>query len=87
MSQRGSRFKVQITEHWVEDQKRKEWLQVYDYRRALKEGERDHAYVEEVVPTEQSRTVLEAEVESLDIDEVVAAVFRLSLVDPRSPGR
>lgn len=80
---RNRLFKVEITETWSEYELRKEWHQVLDYRRPLAEGEKDHAYVETVLPTEHKRTVLEAELEQLDVPHVVLAVF--GLIDSPRP--
>lgn len=83
---RDRRFKVEITEHWIEDEPRKEWKQLREPETSARlEQDGDYGYVTEVLPTAHSRTVLEAEVESLEIERVVAAVYALSLASKQLP--
>ncbi len=77
---RNRRFKVEITESWIVDEPRKEWKAVRHAETSARIGEdRDYAYVEEVLPTAHNRTVLQAEVDSIEIEKVVLAVFGINL--------
>ena len=71
-------FKVTVTETSTTHEMCKKWQQLRTTELAAQNGLSDtYGYVESVLPVTRERTVLQAEVSELDLDRVVAAVYRL----------